>query len=334
MHILLIGGCGFIGSHVADALLAAGMRLRIYDRRPEAFRPPLPGVEYILGDLADRDLLSAALEGIDAVVHLASATLPASSNLDPSADIAGNLLTTVQLLALMRLRGVQRLIYLSSGGTVYGIPQYVPIPEQHPLQPISSYGIVKVAIENYLYMEHYLHGLRYVVLRPSNPYGPRQGHTGVQGIIGTHLWRQAKGEAGEIWGDGEILRDFIHVRDLARLCLAALRQDSGSGCYNAGSGQGVAIKDIVAQIGQTVAASGLPALAPLYRAGRGFDVPKVVLDIAAARRDFNWQPEISLAEGLAESWAWVQSQNAATQSDPQSDPQSGPQKPKATARLS
>lgn len=305
--ILLIGGCGFIGSHVADSLLARGLKVRVFDRRPEALRPPLAGVDYVIGDFSDSSLIYEAMSGVDAVIHLASTTVPATSNLDPVADIKGNLVATVQLLEVMRTTEVRKLVYLSSGGTVYGIPETEVVPETHPLRPISSYGIVKVAIENYLFMEHKLHGLQHVVLRASNPYGPRQGHTGVQGIIGTHLWRTARGEPVEIWGDGSVVRDFIHVRDLAELCAAAVQSDV-AGCYNAGSGTGASVAQIVDSISRTVEQTGCTPMAPVYKPGRSLDVPRVVLDITRACRDFDWTPRIGLDEGIAESWQWVRGQ--------------------------
>ncbi len=304
LNVLLIGGCGFIGSHVADSLLAAGIRIRVYDRRPEPFRVPLPGVEYVMGDLSDTAQLYEAMNRMDAVVHLVSTTVPATSNLDPVADITGNLVATVRLLETARAAGLRKLVYLSSGGTVYGIPRTDPVAESHPLQPISSYGIVKVAIENYLHMEHHLHGLQYTVLRASNPYGPRQGHTGIQGIIGTHLWRIARNEPIEIWGDGSVVRDFIHVRDLADLCVAALRSDA-TGCFNAGFGTGTSVRDVVRYISQAVQSSGGDPVMPTYKPGRSFDVPRVVLDNTRARTELGWTPKIRLAEGILESWNWV-----------------------------
>jgi UDP-glucose 4-epimerase len=300
MRVLVIGGCGFIGSHVVDALTARRLRVRVLDRRPEAFRPPVAGVEYVTGDLSDIAMLSEALTGTDAVIHLASSTVPATSNLDPVADITGNLIGTVRLIEVMRSMGIRNIVYLSSGGTVYGIPQSDPVGEDHPLRPVSSYGVVKTAIENYLHMEHHLHGLRHCVLRASNPYGPRQGHTGLQGVIGTYLWKIVRGEPIEVWGDGSVVRDFIHVRDLAELCCEAVLSDR-SGIYNAGSGEGRSINDIVAAVG---AAAGRP-ITPVYKPGRSFDVPRVVLDIARARAGFGWSPRIALDAGIAETWDWV-----------------------------
>lgn len=308
MKILLIGGCGFIGSHVVDSLLAQGFQIRVYDRRPELFREPVPGVEYVSGDIGDISLVYEAMSGVDAIIHLASTTVPATSNLDPVADITGNLVSMVRLLEMMRAAGLKKIVYLSSGGTVYGPPETDPVAESHPLRPISSYGIVKVAIENYLHMEHKLHGVQHVILRASNPYGPRQGHTGIQGIIGTHLWRVARGEPVEVWGDGSVVRDFIHVRDLADLCVRAVQSDV-AGCYNAGSGSCTSVAEIVASIDRIVQARGGAPVRPLYKPGRNFDVPRVVLDITRARTELGWAPRIGLDEGIAESWDWVRSRS-------------------------
>jgi UDP-glucose 4-epimerase len=310
MKVLVIGGCGFVGSHVADALIARGLQVRILDRRPEAFRARLPYVEYHLGDFGDTGQLLEALAGTDAVIHLASTTVPGTANLDPVSDITGNLVATVRLLEMMRAAGQRKIVYLSSGGTVYGIPTTDPVAEAHPLQPINSYGIVKVAVENYLHMEQALHGLSHVVLRASNPYGPRQGRLGVQGIIGTHLWKITHNETIEVWGDGSIVRDFIHVRDLAELCVDAVQSDA-TGCFNAGSGEGTSINDIVAAIGRTMLASGHEPVHPVYKPGRSFDVPRVVLNIARARETFGWSPQISLDAGIAETWDWVRAQKDA-----------------------
>ncbi|EEW24561.1 NAD-dependent epimerase/dehydratase family protein [Rhodobacter ferrooxidans] len=300
MITLVIGGSGFIGSHLVDELLAAGHRVRVFDRSPERFRAASAGVDLVQGDLGDTALLAEALSDVGQVFHLVSTTVPATSNLDPAADIRGNLINTVRLLELMRAAKVRRMVYLSSGGTVYGIPQTDPVAETHRLQPISSYGIVKVAVENYLMMEAYLHGLEPVILRASNPYGPRQGHGGVQGVIGTFLWKIAQGDPIQIWGDGSVVRDFIHVRDLAQLCVLAA-ETGIVGTFNAGSGAGHSIAEVV----DTIAAVTGRKIVPLRKEGRGFDVPRVVLDISAIRATTGWAPTIPLQDGIAETWAWV-----------------------------
>lgn len=302
MKTLVLGGNGFIGSHVVDRLIAAGHAVRVVDRSAERFRPPLAGVEYIEAEFADESTLGHALTGVDVVYHLASSTVPATSNLDPVADIEINLVAAVRLLNAMLRARVSRIVFLSSGGTVYGVPEILPIPESHPLNPICSYGIVKIAIENYLFMYRSLHGLEPVVLRASNPYGERQGHTGEQGVIGTFLHRLKAGEVIEIWGDGSVVRDFIYVGDLADLCVRAGSSDY-SGTLNAGSGTGHSINDIVASIARVTGRE----IEPLYQSSRAYDVPEAVLDVTRARQALGWKSSTDLAEGIRRTADWIAS---------------------------
>ncbi len=274
MISLILGGNGFIGSHLADALVTQGDTVRIFDRSPEVFREPLDGVEYFTGGFSDSGLLAEALTAVDVVYHLISTTVPSTSNLDPINDINSNLINTVKLLELMRLQNVPKIVYLSSGGTVYGIPEVSPIKECHTLRPISSYGAVKVAIENYLHIFYHLHGIEYVALRASNPYGPRQGHTGVQGVIGTFLQKIRNGDGVEIWGDGSVVRDYIYIEDLVRLCVLCGASDV-IGVFNGGSGKGHSIAELVNAIGKIVK----QPVDVAHKPSRAFDVPHTILDI-------------------------------------------------------
>lgn len=303
MRALVIGGAGFIGSHLVDRLLVQGTAVRVYDRSPERFRPTPTEVDFRQGNFDDSTSLAEALADVDIVYHLLSTSVPSTSNLDPAADIRGNLIGTVRLLELMRSAEVQRMVYLSSGGTVYGPPQTDPVRETHPERPISSYGIVKSAIEKYILMEQYLHGLSPVILRPSNPYGPRQGHGGVQGVVGTFLWRVASNEPIEIWGDGSVVRDFIHVSDLVELCVLCGSADL-TGVFNAGSAKGVSIRRILEIVGDVTGHE----IAPTFKPGRGFDVPRVVLDISAVREKTGWQPTTELETGIEDTWKWIRQQ--------------------------
>ncbi|MEO0870529.1 MAG: NAD-dependent epimerase/dehydratase family protein [Pseudomonadota bacterium] len=303
MKALVIGGSGFLGSHLVDALLAEGHSVRVYDRMRERYRETPALIDFAQGDFGDAASLAEALVGVDVVLHLLSTTVPGTSNLNPVADIEGNLVNTVRLIEMMRAADVKRLVFVSSGGTVYGIPQADPVPETHPLQPISSYGIVKAAIEKYLHMEHHLHGLSYTVLRASNPYGPRQGHGGVQGVIGTYLWNYQRKEPLQLWGDGSVVRDFIFVDDLIDLCVKAA-QSERVGVFNAGSGEGHSIRQIIAEIGEVVGEE----IAPDVKPGRGIDVPRIVLDITKAKAAYDWAPTTPLRKGIAASWQWVEDQ--------------------------
>lgn len=300
MRALVIGGNGFIGSHLIDALIAVGRKVRVFDRAAEKYRPPLEGVEYQLASFGDTAALSEALEGVDIVYHLLSTTVPSTSNRDPVGDIESNLIGTVKLLQLMNQQGVKRIIFLSSGGTAYGIPTTPEVSEQHLLHPICSYGVVKVAIENYLHMFHHLYGLEYLCFRVSNPYGPRQGHLGVQGVIGTFLNNLKEGSEIQIWGDGAIIRDYLYVTNLADLLVKGA-DFTRSGTYNAGSGVGNSLLDIVDVLSRfsptPIEVKHLPQ--------RSYDVPKIVLNIDRAKKDFSWTPTVELAEGIALTWDWL-----------------------------
>jgi UDP-glucose 4-epimerase len=236
MKVLVIGGCGFIGSHIVDQLLASGYSVRAFDRYPERFRAPLTQVEYVFGDIKDPMAIIEAFADVGVVMHLVSTTVPGTADLDPRADVRDNLLSTLSLLDSMVKFGVSRFVYLSSGGTVYGIPEQVPTPETHPLRPINSYGIVKTAVEHYINLFHRTGGISPIIIRASNPFGPRQGHTGVQGVVTTFLNRVLRKKPMEIWGDGSVVRDYLYVEDLARLSVTAAASDK-TGAYNGVAGK-------------------------------------------------------------------------------------------------
>ncbi len=300
MKVLVLGGNGFIGSHVVDQLLEHKHDVRVFDRTQEKFRSPLRSVDYRIASFDDTPALAEALEGVDVVLHFISTTVPSTSNKDPLYDIESNLKGTVRLLTLMCDANIKRIVYLSSGGTVYGIPERSPIPEGHPLRPICSYGVIKVAIENYIHMFHQLHGLEYVVLRASNPYGPRQGHIGVQGVIGTFLGKVLRGESLEIWGDGSVVRDYINISDLARLCALAA-ESKEQGIFNAGSGEGLSVKQIISII-EKVSGKKIDIQ---YKQSRNYDVPEVVLNVDLASSSFCWRPIINIDDGINDSWVWI-----------------------------
>lgn len=300
MRVLVLGGNGFIGSHVVDALLAAGHKVRVLDRAEDRFRGRLVGVEYALGAFDDIFLVAEALTGIDVVFHAISTTVPSTSNLDSVGDIQSNLVGAIKLVELMLDNGVSRIVYLSSGGTVYGNASMSSIPENHPLHPVCSYGIVKIAIENYLYMYQELRGLKPLVLRASNPYGERQGHQGVQGVIGTFLSKALNKEHIEIWGDGGVVRDYIYVGDLARMCFKAIEGET-CGVFNVGSGVGTSLREVLECI-ESVSGVSLPVE---YKPARDFDIARVVLDITNVKRAFNWSPSVGLHQGIKSTWQWM-----------------------------
>lgn len=300
MFVVVLGGSGFLGSHLVDRLVADGHRVRVVSRSPERFRGDLDGVDYVRGDFTHASVLEDALDGVEAVCHFATTTVPSSSNRDPVFDVATNLVGTVQLLEAMRERGIRRILYMSSGGTVYGEPVSFPVPESAGLHPISSYGVVKVAVENYLHMYEQLYGLEPVIIRASNPYGPRQPTDGSQGLIAVALAHVGSRKPITVWGDGTNERDYVFVSEVAAGCALAL--GSGlTGVYNLGSGIGTSVNEILSLI---EAVTGT-ALEVLREPSRGFDVRRLVLDVSKAESDLGWKPSIPLAEGIERHWAWL-----------------------------
>lgn len=303
MRALVVGGNGFIGSGLVLALRARGLDVAVLDPGRPRGDVDWTGVEFIAGSLEDATVTTRSLVGVDVVFHLAGTTVPSTSNLDPVADVQGNLVATLGLLGAMRAAGVRRIVYFSSGGTVYGNPTVSPVPESHPLRPISSYGVVKAAIESYLHMYQQLGDIDPVVLRPSNPYGPRQSTAGIQGSVAVFLGLAARGEPVRIWGDGEVVRDYLYIDDLVELAATAgLARHVG--VFNVGSGEGHSLNTLCAMISDII---GRP-LEVEYLPGRAFDVRHVVLDVSAARQAFGWAPHTSLCDGLARTWRSLQAQ--------------------------
>lgn len=309
---LVLGGAGFIGSHLVELLVAEGFPVRVFDLRGRASeRLALPsaglaslagGIQVVEGDFQKASELAAAVAGCEAVFHLIGTTVPSSSNRDPVFDVETNLAATLRLLDACVKARVQQVIFSSSGGTVYGEAGNHPIPETHPTEPRSSYGITKLAIEKYLALFHQLHGLDYTVLRIANAYGPRLPLTGEQGVVGAFLARLKRGEAITIWGEGAVVRDYVYVSDVVRAFRAALGQRSPFRLFNIGTGVGTSLKELIACMERV---TGRRAQIE-QRPARPVDLPVNVLDSTRARQHLRWQPAVSLETGLRRTWEWLQ----------------------------
>ncbi|WP_322030599.1 NAD-dependent epimerase/dehydratase family protein [Paraburkholderia sp. J76] len=299
--VLVLGGFGFLGRHLVDGLLRAGAKVRVFERNMHGDAQYVRDVQVVLGNFVTGEGFDEALRDIDVVYHLISTTVPSTSNDDPVADVQSNLVGTLQLLRRMQAANVKRIVYVSSGGTVYGNPVTLPVPEAHPLKPLCSYGIVKVAVENYLAMYSQLYGLSATVLRVANPYGMHQHRIGVQGVIPTFIGKMMRGEPIEIWGNGSVVRDYIYVDDVVSALLAALG-DRSSGTFNIGSGVGHRIIDVLEVVGRITGLEGEIRHLP----GRDFDVEQIYLDIRHARDQLNWTPKYSLETGCAHYWRLIQ----------------------------
>lgn len=301
MKVLIFGGSGFIGSHLADTLLRSGHEVTIF-HQPGASRKNISQIEkevrIIEGEFYNSGDIAKAVAGTHVVVHLISSTLPGSSLSNPIYDVQTNVLGSIDLFDHCVKAGVQKVIFVSSGGTVYGIPQHIPINESHPLNPISPYGISKMAIEKYLGMYHYHYGLDNTVLRLSNPFGERQDSSRGQGVIAAWMHRISKGEPIEIWGDGSIVRDYIYIQDAVEAIALAMFTSAAEKVFNVGSGRGSSLSDLHLLLERQLEKS----IAVKYQGGQHADVPSNILDISLIARTMGWHPRTDIEQGIKRMW--------------------------------
>ena len=301
---LVAGGTGFLGSHIVERLLREHYRVRVLARgRPlsSEFAGWKGRVEVVEGEAADERVARKALKGVRFLFLYSNSMLPAGSNRSPVADIEGNLAGNVRLLEEAGRAGVEKVIFPSSGGTVYGVPKSNPIPETHATNPICSYGIVKLATEKYLQLMEKQNGLDYVVLRYGNPYGIGQDPFRKFGVVAAFLGYVAKGKPLQMWGDGKVIRDFIYVDDAIEGTFRAFQYKGKERVFNLGSNRGTSVNKLVDLIESV---TGVKSRVRHF-AARPVDVPHVVLDISRARRELGWRPGVPLEEGLGRTWRWV-----------------------------
>ena len=306
-HHLILGGCGFIGRSVGLSLARAGEPVVLADRVEPA--SPIPPefanlMSWLSFDLGSADW-PALLNGASVVHHYAWTSIPATAAEDPPGDVADNVLPTIRLLdSLRRLDDAPRLVFASSGGTIYGKPLRTPVREDHPIRPITAYGAGKAAVE--LYMEQYrlLYGLDCRVARLANPFGAGQNPRRGQGAATTFAHQALRGETIQLWGDGEVVRDYIHISDVASglIALATAPPPLGSATFNIGSGHGTSLNGILAELEARLSHRLRVERGP----PRGFDVPLNVLDIGRAGDVLGWAPSLSFSDGMGRMIAALQ----------------------------
>jgi UDP-glucose 4-epimerase len=296
MNIVILGGTGFIGRHVSTGLAAVGHRVSVFSRSSACGTwADIAGIHCIAGDMNDLRCLRSVVENADLVIHLVSTSLPKTSNEAPYRDLHENVGSTLKLLDILAsLPRLPRVLFVSSGGTVYGVPETIPIPEIHPTNPLCAYGIGKLTIEKYLALYQRLHGLEYHVLRLANPYGEWQPLHSGQGVIPVFLDNALQGKTLEIWGDGSVIRDYLYVGDVVTAVKALIDYDGAERIFNIGSGHGHTLNELVelmsAVLGRKIPCQYMPA--------RPCDVPVNVLDVSRARCELCWQSAVSLENGM------------------------------------
>lgn len=305
---LILGGSGFIGAKLVESLLFKGLSVRTFDRASLESNS-LKGkygkfLECVTGDFLNQDDIDLAMVDCDCCVHLITTTMPQSSNENIQYDVQSNLIGTLGVLDAAVRNKVKKVVFISSGGTVYGTPQYLPIDEKHPTEPISSYGIIKLSIEKYLGLYKALYSLDSVALRLANPYGEGQRIDRAQGVIASFLNKAITSDVVDIWGDGSNIRDYIYIDDAVRAIIAAINYKGLKKVFNIATGVGSSLLDIVDAIqGETKNKLNIR-----YHPKRIFDVPVNCLDISLARDELLWEPKIPLNEGVGRMYHWMLSE--------------------------
>jgi UDP-glucose 4-epimerase len=307
-RVLVTGGAGFIGSHVAEAHLSRGDQVWIVDDLSSGRRENLPEgatfVEMSIQDPAIRELMAEVR--FDLVNHHAAQIDVRRSVADPAHDAGTNVLGLLNLLEGARATGVGRVVYVSSGGVVYGEPELRPTPETAPKAPLSPYGVSKLSGEYYLGYYRAVHGIESVALRYSNVYGPRQDPHGEAGVVAIFFQRLLRGEELTIFGDGEQTRDYVYVGDVVRANLFAseLRLPADAGMDERAFNVGTGVETSVNRLADITEAVSELRTGRVFRAARKGELGWSVLDISRIT-SMGWSPRTSLADGLRETFRWI-----------------------------
>ncbi len=298
MRILVTGGAGFIASHVSDRLLALGQRVAIVDNLSTGKRENLPA-EAVFYEVDIRD---KALDKVfeeekpQVVIHHAAHANVTESVRNPGYDASVNIGGSINLFESCVKHDVEKIVFASTGGALYGEACYLPADESHPIDPVSPYGVSKYAVEHYLYAYRENHGMEYVVLRYPNVYGPRQDPHGEAGVVAIFSLQLLSGQRPTIFGDGEKTRDYCYVSDIVDANVLALNYE-GTGTFNLGRGIEISDLEVFETVQDVIGSSIEPNYAPV----RPGEVEHIALDASKAERDMGWKWKVDLVDGVAEA---------------------------------
>lgn len=305
-NILLLGGTGFVGRKLVTRLNQRGHRISVISRSTR--QTPFPQeIAYFACSLEHRETLRQLLPTTDIVIHLASASTPATSTLDPTFEALHNVMPTARFLEIFAEYPEAKLIYLSSGGAIYGDNSNPLVDEQQASMPLSYYGAGKASIEALLHAFCHQTGRNATILRPSNFYGPGQPVRPGFGIIPTLISRALNSQTIEIWGDGNTIRDYLHIDDFTSIIEKLINQEANRpGCkiYNAGTGTGTTVN----QLCEFIENLNEKPLHRTYRTIRKVDVKRIVLDNQRIKSELDWEPTIDLKSGLEETWNFMKNE--------------------------
>ena len=299
---LVTGGAGFIGSHLVDELLENGYDVAVVDNLSSGQLRNLNHQATFhhaeLNDVRLNQIIQR--ERPEIVFHLAAQSSVRQSSLDPVADADANVMGTIRLVAAAAAEGVEKIIFSSTGGAIYGDPETIPCDEDTPINPLTPYALSKYVGEQYLELFNETYGLDYTILRYANVYGPGQNPDGEAGVIAIFAGMMLSERRPQIYGDGLQQRDFVYVSDVVRANLAAVNKGHGR-TYNIGTGQQVSVEQIYQMLQQITGFEQEPD----YRPKRTGEVLNIALDSARAQQELRWTPEVSLEEGLRRSVEYV-----------------------------
>ena len=304
MKCLVLGGGGFIGSALVDRLLQDGHAVRtlVRPKAGDAHTPlEMDSTERIYGDFLNVHDLRAAVRDVDVIFHLVSSTVPKSANDDPVWDAQSNLIGTLQLLQVVKENPVRKIVFASSGGTVYGPPKHPLIDERHPTDPITAYGVTKLAIEKHLRMFSRASEIQTLIMRVANPYGRRQRVDSAQGAVSVFLGRALSGLPIEIWGDGEVVRDYIYIDDVTDAFARSIYYEGNDGVFNVSTGVGTSLNQLLDLIDDALKRQ----VERIYRPGRPFDASANILDNSLAKRALNWAPTVNVRDGVSRTLSYL-----------------------------
>jgi len=303
MKVLVTGGAGFIGSHVADGYLAEGLDVVVVDDLSRGARENVsPRARFCRADIRDRAALQALFqeEKPDLVNHHAAQIDVRRAVKEPIFDAECNIFGSLHLLELAIEYKVRRFVYASTGGAIYGEPKVLPAAEETPVLPITPYGISKHTAEHYLYLYSILYGLPYVVLRYGNVYGPRQSSKGEAGVVAIFCEQMLQGIAPVIYGDGSKTRDYVEISDVVRANVKALSLGNGE-IFNVSSGVRTTDYGIFTAVREAL---HIPPFEPRYAPKRPGEVDHIGLDVSKARAKLNWEPQVELRQGIKKTAEW------------------------------
>lgn len=298
MNILILGAAGFIGTNLTIKLAKNKEdKITLVDKSIHYFSSieKFHFLNVKIKEVSfDENMDFELLRGQDIVYHLVSTNVPTTSNQHISQDIQSNVVFSSNLFDACVKNGVRKVVFISSGGTVYGKESDCPIPENAPTNPISSYGIQKITIEKLLYLYNYMYGLDYKIIRLSNPYGPYQRPDGILGAVTTFTYKALRGDEITVYGDGSVVRDFIYIDDAIRAIEKIVNSDNKYHTFNLGCGYGTSIKEVI----ETIHIALGTEMNIVYKERRSVDVPVNYLDISRYEKYFGKLNPISLSEGI------------------------------------